>query len=45
MEISGSKSITKVFFKGSPYISGTKKKPGENPGFFKILKDDYAKRE
>jgi hypothetical protein len=45
MEIAGSKSITKVFFKGSPYISGTKKKPGENPGFFKILETDYAKRE
>jgi hypothetical protein len=30
----GSKSINGVFFKNSQYISGTKKKPGGNPGFF-----------
>jgi hypothetical protein len=45
MKVNGSKSITKVFFKKSQYISGTKKKPGENPGFFKIHDSDYAKRE
>jgi hypothetical protein len=37
MKVNGSKSITRVFFKKSQYISGTKKKPGGNPGFFKFL--------